>query len=210
MQRREWKEAEDTFKELRQEQSNKNDPYAMMSLGAIPINSLTGTRKRVKPPQPVALPWSLPSRSTGEPCLSHERSGNTICNMQGSRLKEYLEVVAERDSVKIGDLMGQLLCQSAGGSCAGCQAAGHFAEALPDGVGQGRAQRVRGARHRRCARRVGYPCGPGQAGVPDPLEKNLREGTDFKLCRQQITAICAQGRVHKSRAAGLWVPRCRD
>ena len=45
MEQREWKEAEDTFKELRSEPANKNDTYACLAQGAIPLNSLSGKRK---------------------------------------------------------------------------------------------------------------------------------------------------------------------
>ena len=52
MERREWKEAEDTFKELRAEGGNKNDAYASMAQGAIPLNSLSGRRKVLSLPPP--------------------------------------------------------------------------------------------------------------------------------------------------------------
>jgi hypothetical protein len=45
MERREWKEAEDTFKELRAEAGNKNDSYALVAQGAIALNSLSLRRK---------------------------------------------------------------------------------------------------------------------------------------------------------------------
>lgn len=45
MEQREWKEAEDTFKELRSEPASKSDPYACLAQGAIPLNSLSGRRK---------------------------------------------------------------------------------------------------------------------------------------------------------------------
>lgn len=45
MEKREWKEAEDTFKELRSDAKNKNDAYACLAQGAIPLNSLSGRRK---------------------------------------------------------------------------------------------------------------------------------------------------------------------
>lgn len=45
MEKREWKEAEDTFKELRSEGRNKNDAFACLAQGAIPLNSLSGRRK---------------------------------------------------------------------------------------------------------------------------------------------------------------------
>ena len=45
MEQREWKEAEDTFKELRSEPANKSDTYACLAQGAIPLNSLSGRRK---------------------------------------------------------------------------------------------------------------------------------------------------------------------
>lgn len=48
MEKREWKEAEDTFKELRQEAGSKNDTYAVMAQGAIPLNSLSGIKRKVQ------------------------------------------------------------------------------------------------------------------------------------------------------------------
>ena len=45
MERREWKEAEDTFKELRSEPGNKNDSYALVAQGNIALNSLSLRRK---------------------------------------------------------------------------------------------------------------------------------------------------------------------
>lgn len=51
MEHRDWKEAEDTFKELRSEPANKNDTYACLAQGAIPLNSLSGKRK-VSPADP--------------------------------------------------------------------------------------------------------------------------------------------------------------
>lgn len=47
MEQREWKEAEDTFKELRQEAGSKNDLYAILAQGAIPLNSLSGNKRKV-------------------------------------------------------------------------------------------------------------------------------------------------------------------
>ena len=47
MEKREWKEAEDTFTELRKEPSAKADLYAVLALGAIPLNSLSSSRRKV-------------------------------------------------------------------------------------------------------------------------------------------------------------------
>lgn len=47
MEKREWKEAEDTFKELRKEPGTKTDLYAMLAQGAIPLNSLSSSRRKV-------------------------------------------------------------------------------------------------------------------------------------------------------------------
>ena len=62
IQQREWKEAEDTFKELRSEPSLKNDPYAMMAQGIIPLVSLKADSKKASPlppscPTTASWPW---------------------------------------------------------------------------------------------------------------------------------------------------------
>lgn len=47
IERREWKEAEDTFNELQQETSKKNDVYAMLAKAIIPLNSLYNSKRKV-------------------------------------------------------------------------------------------------------------------------------------------------------------------
>ena len=70
MEKREWKEAEDTFKELRKEPGTKTDLYAMLAQGAIPLNSLSSSRRKVGGNSWRSPGFCCMARRNGM-CLSH-------------------------------------------------------------------------------------------------------------------------------------------
>lgn len=63
MEQREWKEAEDTFKELLREADTKHDLYVTMAMGAIPLNSLSGEKRKASRAASTGPPGQLCGRS---------------------------------------------------------------------------------------------------------------------------------------------------